>query len=31
MQLMSSLGLPAEPHRQTDAGHSQALAQGAAA
>lgn len=31
MQLMSSLGLPAEPRRQADAGHSQALAHGAAA
>ena len=31
MQLLSSLGLPAEPNRQTDAGHSQTLAQGAAA
>lgn len=31
MQLLSSLGLPTEPRRQADAGHSPALSQGAAA
>lgn len=31
MQLLSALDLPAEPNRQADTGHSQVLAQGAAA